>query len=64
MGVAIQYPASWQVYTDTMEGRHSGLNPILLASFEVEFEEVEAELARRFGTSGLVEKASRSRTHP
>jgi len=32
---------------------------VLLANREVGLEEVEAELARRFGTSGLAEKASR-----
>jgi phosphoribosyl-ATP pyrophosphohydrolase len=37
---------------------------VLLANGDVKFEDVEAELARRFGTSGLIEKASRSRTHP
>lgn len=33
---------------------------VLLAAREIEFSEVEAELARRFGMSGLEEKASRS----
>jgi uncharacterized repeat protein (TIGR01451 family) len=37
--MAIQYPASWHVYTDAMQGRYPALNPILLASFEVEHEE-------------------------
>lgn len=32
---------------------------VLLAAREIRFEEVEAELARRFGVSGLEEKASR-----
>jgi len=40
LGIAIRYPASWTVYTDTTQGRYAGLNPILLTSFEVEFEEV------------------------
>ena len=34
---------------------------VMLTACEVRFEEVEAELARRFGTSGLDEKASRRR---
>lgn len=34
---------------------------VLLQSRGVEFAEVEAELARRFGISGLEEKASRNR---
>jgi phosphoribosyl-ATP pyrophosphohydrolase len=36
---------------------------VLLRSREIQFSEVEAELARRFGMSGLEEKASRS-TNP
>jgi phosphoribosyl-ATP pyrophosphohydrolase len=32
---------------------------VLLASRDVHLEELEAELARRFGTSGLAEKAAR-----
>lgn len=34
---------------------------VLLAARDVPLERVEAELARRFGTSGLDEKASRAR---
>jgi len=34
---------------------------VLLAAREVKLEEVEAELARRFGVSGLEEKANRSK---
>ena len=37
---------------------------VMLAQREVTLTEVEAELARREGTSGLVEKASRTRTEP
>jgi phosphoribosyl-ATP pyrophosphohydrolase len=33
---------------------------VMLAWHDVRFEQVEAELARRFGVSGLVEKASRT----
>ncbi|GIW88930.1 MAG: hypothetical protein KatS3mg108_3254 [Isosphaeraceae bacterium] len=37
---------------------------VLLASRDIAWADVEAELIRRFGTSGLVEKASRSQTQP
>jgi len=33
---------------------------VLLAHCRLRFEDIEAELARRFGTSGLAEKAERS----
>ena len=34
---------------------------VMLTACDVRFQDVEAELARRFGTSGLEEKASRPR---
>lgn len=37
---------------------------VLLAHRDVRLEEVEAELARRFGISGLEEKASRTQEQP
>jgi phosphoribosyl-ATP pyrophosphohydrolase len=35
---------------------------VMLTACDVRFQDVEAELARRFGTSGLEEKASRPRS--
>lgn len=34
---------------------------VLLGSFDIPFADVEAELSRRFGISGIVEKASRGK---
>jgi hypothetical protein len=38
LGIALQAPPAWYVYAHTMPGRHSGLDPLLLTSFEVQFE--------------------------
>ena len=37
---------------------------VLLAHRDIRFSDLEAELERRFGTSGLEEKASRAATNP
>jgi len=54
LGIAFRYPPSWYVYADTMQGRYSGLNPILLASFEVQFEEAGHGIAIPAGGAALL----------
>jgi len=40
----IKYPTNWHLYTHTTQGRHLGFDPVLLTSFEVDFEEYGSDL--------------------